>query len=115
MSANFGADAVFERSDDFSAGGVVFGICGKDQEDIERKAQGVTFNLNVALLHDVEEADLDFSCEVGQLMDGQNAAIGTGQQAVVNSQLIGEIAAATCGANGIDVTDDVGDGYVGSG
>src|SRR6267142_1849406 len=65
VRANFGADAVFERRDDFAAGGVVLGIGGEDEEDVERKAERIALNLDVALLHDVEEADLNFSGEVG--------------------------------------------------
>jgi hypothetical protein len=115
VSANFGADAIFERRDDLAARGVVFRIGGKNEQDVEWKAQRVTLNLNVAFLHDVEKADLNFSCEVGKFVDGEDAAIGAGQQAVVNCEFVGEIAAAARGANGIDVADDVGDGDVGRG
>ena len=76
MRANFRAEAVLERSDNFAASGVILGIGGEDQQDIERKAQRVTFNLNVAFLHDVEQSDLDFTGEVGKFVDGKNTAIG---------------------------------------
>ena len=115
MGTNFRADAVFQRGNDFSARGVVLGIGGKNQQDIERQAQRVAFNLNVAFLHDVEEADLNFSREVGQFVDGKNSAIGARQQSIVNGEFVGEIAAAAGGANGIHVADDVGHGDVGSG
>src|SRR6267143_1116759 len=80
MGANFGADAVFQGRNDFAASSVVFRVCGKDKKHIERKTQRIAFNLNVAFLHDVEEADLNFSGEVGKFVDGENAAIGAGQQ-----------------------------------
>ena len=83
MSANLGADAVFEWRDNFAAGRVVLGVSAEDERDIEREADGVTLNLHVAFLHDVEEGDLDFSGEVGQLVDGEDAAVCGGQQAVV--------------------------------
>ncbi len=115
VGANFGSDTVFERGDDFAASGVVIGIGGEDEKDVKRKAEGIALNLNVALLHDVEEADLDFAGEVGKFVDGEDAAIGAGKQAVVNGEFVGEIAAATGGADGVDVADNVGDGDVGSG
>src|SRR5712664_4983339 len=93
MRTNFGADAVFERRDDFAAGGVVLGIGGEDEEDVERKAEWIALNLDVALLHDVEEADLNFSGEVGWLVDGEDAAIGAGEKAVVDGEFVGKIAA----------------------
>src|SRR5207247_925960 len=107
VRANFGADAVFERSDDFSAGGVILGIGGEDEEHVEGKAEGIALNLNVAFLHDVEEANLNFSGEIGELVDGEDAAIGAGEKTVVDGEFVGKIAAAARGADGIDVADDV--------
>src|SRR5216684_6090478 len=115
MRANLCADTVFQWRDDFSARGVILGIGGENEEHVERKAEGVALNLDVAFLHDVEEADLNFSGEVREFIDGKNAAIGAGEKAVVNGELVGEVAAAAGGADGIDVADDVGHGHVGSG
>jgi len=78
VCANLGANAVFERGDDLSTSGVVFGIRAEDDGDIEREANGVSLNLHVAFLHDIEEADLNFSGEVGKFVDGEDAAIGAG-------------------------------------
>ena len=47
----------------------------------------------------LNKADLDFSGEVGQFVDREDAAIGARQQAVVDGQLVGEIAAAASGAD----------------
>src|SRR6266404_597309 len=115
MRANFGADAVFERRNDFAAGGVVLGIGGEDEEHVERKAERIALNLDVAFLHDVEEADLNFSGEIGELVDGKDAAIGAGEKAVVDGQFVGKIASTARGADGIDVADDVGHGDIGRG
>ncbi len=79
VGADLGADAVFERGDDLAAGGVVLGVGGEDDGYVEREADGVALNLHVALLHDVEERDLDLAGEVGKLVDGEDAAIGAGQ------------------------------------
>src|SRR5580704_8265561 len=69
VGADFSANAIFERRNDFAARGVVFGIGGEDEKDIERQAQRVALNLNVALLHDVEQTDLDFASKVGEFVD----------------------------------------------
>ena len=115
MRTNLGADAVFQWSDDFSARGIVLGVGGEDQEDVERKTQGIALNLNVAFLHDVEESDLNFAGQIGEFINGKDAAIGAWEKAVVDGEFVGEVAAAASGADGIDITDDVGHGYVGSG
>ena len=115
MGANLAADAVLERRDDFAARGVVLGIGGEDQQDIERQANRVALNLDVAFLHDVEQADLNFAGEIGQFVDGEDAAIGARQQAVVHGEFVAKVAAAAGGLDGIDVADDVGDGDVGRG
>ncbi len=112
VGANLGADAVFERSDDFSTSGVVFGIGAEDYGYVERQADGITFNLHVAFLHDVEQADLNFSGEVGKFVDGEDAAIGAGKQTVVHRQFAGKFVAAAGGLDGIDVADQIGDGDV---
>ena len=54
VSSNFGADTVFQRSDDFSARRVVFGVRGEDEQHIERHPDRIALNLDVALLHDIE-------------------------------------------------------------
>src|SRR5208283_307156 len=112
VGADFRAHTVFQRGDDFSAGGVVLGIGGEDEEHVEGQAQGIALNLDVAFLHDVEQADLDFAGEIGEFVDGENAAIGAGEKAVVDSELIGKVATAAGGADGVNVANDVGDGDV---
>ena len=67
VRANFRADAVLERRNDFSARGVIFRVRRENQQHVERHAHRVALNLNVAFLHDVEQADLNFSGEVGQV------------------------------------------------
>ena len=115
VGANLGADAVLERRDDLAARGVVLGVGAEDEGDVEREADGVALNLHVAFLHDVEERDLDFAGEVGQLVDGEDAAVGAGQQAVVHGEFAGEILAAARGLDGVEVADEVGHGDVGRG
>src|SRR2546430_6430557 len=45
------------------------------QPDIERQADGITLNLDIAFLHDVEESNLDFARQVWQFVDGENSAV----------------------------------------
>ena len=71
-------------------------------------------DLDVALLEHVEQADLDALGEVGQLVDGEDAAVGAGHEAVVEGQLVGEVAALG-DLDGVDLADEVGDGGVGGG
>ena len=115
MRTNLGADAVFQWGDDFSTRRIVLGVGGEDEEDVERKTQGIALNLNVAFLHDVEESDLNFAGQIGEFINGKDAAIGAWEKAVVDGEFVGEVAAAASGADGIDITDDVGHSYVGGG
>ena len=115
VGADLAADAVFERGDDLAAGGVVLGVGGEDDGYVERQADGVALNLHVAFLHDVEEGDLDFSGEVGELVDGEDAAVGAGKQAVVHGEFGAEVLVAAGGFDGVDVADEVGYGDVGGG
>ena len=112
MRANLRADTVFQRGDDLAAGRVILGIGGEDQQHVEREPDGITLNLDVALLHDVKQAHLNFSGEVRQLVDRENAAVGAGEQAVVQGELVGQIAAAASRFDGINVPDDVGNGHI---
>src|ERR1035437_8487013 len=112
VGADLAADAVLKGGNDLAAGGVVFGIGGKDEQQVEREADGVALNLDVAFLHDVEEPDLDLAGEIGQFVDGENAAVGARQQAVVDGELVGDVLAAASGLDGVDIADHVGDGHV---
>src|SRR6266700_260774 len=115
MRSNLRADAVFQRCNDFSARGVILGIGSENEEHVEGQAQRIAFNLNVALLHDVEEADLDFSGEVRKLVDGEDAAIGAWQKTIVDGEFVGEVASAAGSADGINIANDVRHCYVGRG
>ncbi len=113
VRANFAADAILERRDDFAARGVIFRIGREHQHDVERQADRVAFDLHVAFLHDVEQSHLDLAGEIGQFVDGENAAIGARQQSIVDRHFAGELVPAARGLDGIDVADHVGDGDVG--
>ena len=115
MGADLAADAVLEWGDDLASGGVVLWVGGEDDGDVEGKADGVALNLHVAFLHDVEEGHLDLSGEVGEFVDGEDAAVGAGEQAVVHGELGAEVLVAACGFDGIDVAYEVGNCDVGGG
>ena len=93
VRANLRADAVLERRDDFAARRVVLRIGAEDQRHIQLHAHRIAFDLHVALLHDVEQRHLNFAGKVGQLVDGEEAAIGAGQQAIVHGELAGKVLA----------------------
>src|SRR5690606_25634664 len=69
MREDLRRDSIFERRDDASSIGVILRVRREHHEDIERKAQRKAADLHVALLEDVEEADLDARREVGKLVD----------------------------------------------
>ena len=57
-------DAVLQRRDDVAAVGVVLGVGREDEQDVERDADREAADLEVALLEDVQQADLDARLEV---------------------------------------------------
>ena len=98
--------------DDAAAIGVVLGVGGGNDEHIQRQTDAVALDLHIAFFHEVEQADLNTLGEVGQLVDAKDAAVGAGHQAVVDGGFVGEV--ATLGnLDGVDFTDEVGDGDVG--
>jgi hypothetical protein len=100
-------------ADDLAARRVVLRVRGEAQLHVERQANGIAFDLDVSLLHDVEQADLHFAGEIRQLVQRKDAAIRPRQHAVVNRQLVGQHMPAARGANWIEIADQVGDGDVG--
>ena len=115
MGPHFGPNAVFQGSDDFSAGGVVLGIGRKNQRHVQLETHGVAFDLDVPLLQNVEKTHLNLPGQVGELVDGKQAPVGSRKQSVVDGQLVGEVEPAASGPDGVDVPDHVGNGHVGSG
>lgn len=114
VGADLGAVAVFEGGDDAAAVGVVLGVGAGDDVDVEGEADAVAPDLDVALFHDVEEADLDALGEVGEFVDAEDAAVGAGDEAVVDGEFVAEV--ATFGNfDWVDFADEVGDGDVGCG
>ena len=86
MRADHRADAVFEGRDDPPAVGVVFRVGRKDHREIEVEPHRVAPDLHVALFQDVEEPDLNLGGQVGELVDAENAAVGSGNQAEMHRQ-----------------------------
>ena len=111
VGADLGAEPVLERGDDPAAVGVVLGVGARHDEHVERQAQRVPAHLDVALLHHVEHRHLDALGEVGQLVDGDDAAVRAGNQAVGDGLGVTE-AAALGHLDRVDVTDEVGDAGV---
>ena len=114
VRADLGAEAVLQRRDDAAAVGVVLGIRAGHHVEVERQPHLVAADLDVALLHDVEEPDLDALGEIRQLVDGEDAPVRARQHPVVDGQLVAEIASLGH-LDRIDLADEVGDGDVGRG
>ena len=86
VRANFRSHAIFQRGDDLAARRVILRIRTEHQRNIERQPDRISLNLHIAFLHDVEQSHLDLSRQIGEFVDREDAAIGAGQQAVVNRQ-----------------------------
>jgi len=112
MRSDLRAYAVFERRNNLAASGVVFWVRGEDQGHVERQTERIAFNLDVALLHDVEHADLNFSRKVRQFVDGKQPAVSTGKQAVMHGHFARKIVPAARGFDGINVANQISDGHV---
>ncbi len=108
MRADLRPDPILQRRDDLAARGVVLGIGGEHEHDVQGKPDGVALDLNVTLLEDVEQSDLDLAGEVGQLVDGEHPPVGSRQQPVVHCQVARQLDAASRRLDRVDVTDDVG-------
>ena len=103
----------FSGRDDLAARGVVLGVGREQQRHVEVQPHGIPFDLDVPLLHDVEQAHLDLAREVRQLVDREDPAVGARQQAEVHRQLVRQEMPAARGLDRVHVADQVGDGHVG--
>ncbi len=109
MSGYLAFDAVFERSDDAAAVGVVFGIGSEHEHDVYGEAEFEAADLHVAFLEDVEECHLDAGLEVGQFVDDEEAAVCAWDEAEVDDALIGIREAEVGGFDGVYVAHEVCD------
>ena len=112
MGPDLGAEAVLERRDDPAAARVVLRVGGRDHEQVERQADREAADLDVALLEDVEQADLDPLGQVRQLVEREDPAVGTRDEAVVEGQLVRQVAALG-DPDRVHLADQVGDRDVG--
>ncbi len=112
MGADLGSDAILQRRDDLAARGVVLRVGREDEHHVELQPDGVTLDLDVALLKDVEEAHLDLSGEIRQFVDREDTPVGARQQAVVHRELVGEIEPRLRGLDRVDVPHHVRDRHI---
>src|SRR6185437_3768410 len=94
-----------------TAVGVVLRVGAGDDQHVQRQPQRVAADLDVALLHHVEHRHLDALGQVGQLVDGDDAAVRPRDQAVGDGLRVAQ-AAALGDLDRVDVTDQVGDAGV---
>ncbi len=112
VRADLGAEAVLQRSDDATAVGVVLRVRTRHHEHVEREPQCVAADLDVALLHHVEHRDLDALGQIRQLVDRDDPAMCTRDEAEVDGLRIAQT--ATLGhLHRVDVADEVGHRGVG--
>ena len=81
-------DPVLQRRDDVAAVRVVLRVRGEDEQDVEGDADREAADLQVALLEDVQEADLDAGLEIGQLVDREDPAVRARNDAEVDDLLV---------------------------
>ena len=111
VGADLGTVAILERRDDAPAVGVVLRVRGGDEEHVERQPHLVATDLHVAFFEHVQQAHLDALGQIGQLVDGEDAAVHPWQEAEVQRRLVVQIAAFG-DLDGIDLADQIGDGDV---
>ena len=92
-----------------AAVGVVLRVGGEDEQHVERQAHREAADLEVALLEQVEQADLDARREVGQLVDREDAAVGARDDAEVDDLGVGVGEPAGRRLDRVDVAEQVGD------
>src|SRR5258706_3007364 len=108
VRADLDVEAVFQRRDDPAAAGIVLGGGARHDHHVERQGSLVAFHFDVLLFHHIEETHLDFFGEIGELVDGEDAAVGARDQAVMDRLLVGEVAPLG-DLDGVDLADQIGD------
>src|SRR5215467_13629775 len=103
MSVNLGPDSVLQRSNNLASSGIVLGISRKNKHHIQRQADRIALNLNVALLHDIEQPYLDLSRKIGQFVDREDPAIRTRKKSVMNRELVGKQVSAPRGFDRVKI------------
>ena len=93
VGTDLGAEPVLERRDDPAPVGVVLRVGAGHQQQVQRQPQLVAADLDVALLQHVEQRHLDALGEVGQLVDGEDAAVGARHESEVDGLRVAEGAA----------------------
>ncbi len=114
MGADLRAEPVLQRGDDPAPVGVVLGVRAGHQEQVQRQPQRVAADADVALLHHVEQRDLDPLGQVGQLVQGEDAPVGPRHQPEVNGLRVAQ-GPPFGHLDRVDVADQVPDAGVGGG
>ena len=114
VGTDFTPDPVLQRGHDLAARRVVLRVGGERQQKVQGQTQRVSLDLDIALLHDVEQSNLDLPGQVRQFIDCENSAVGAGQQSVVDCQLVGNVVAPPSCLDWIDIPDHVGNRHIGS-
>ena len=114
VSPDLRTEAVLERRNQAAAVGVVLGVGGRHYEDVQLEPDQVATNLDVTFLEHVQQTHLDSLREVGQLVDGEDAAIRLRHEAERQRTGVVEVE-ATSHLDRVNFTNEVGHRGVGRG
>ena len=112
VRADLAAEAILQGGDDATPVRVVVGVGRRDENHVEWQANLVTTDLHVALFEDVQQTDLDALGEVGQFVDGEDAAVRARNEAVMQRQFVRQVTPLG-DLDRVDFTNEVGDRRVG--
>ena len=88
MGANLRTETILQWRNEPTAVCVVVGVGRREQQHIERKPKFEATDLHVALFKNVQQTDLDAFGKVGKFVNGENAAVGAGDETEVNGLFI---------------------------
>ena len=112
MCEDLGLDPVLQRRDDRAAVGIVLGVRGEHELDVQREAQLEPADLHIAFLQDIEERHLDPRLQIGQFVDDEDAAVAARDEPEMDHPLVAVVELQVGGLDGIAVADEVGHGGV---
>ena len=101
------ADAVLQLRNHLAAAIVRGRIGGEEDQHVDVEPHRIAADLHVALLKNVEQADLDQLVEFGQLVHRKDPPVHAGNQSEVQ-RLLGRHGRAAGQPSGIDLADHVG-------
>src|SRR6218665_2757534 len=112
MREDLALDTVFQWRNNRATIGIIFRICRKHKQYIQRKPKFESTDLHITFFQNIEQRHLDPCLQIGELIDHKYATVTSWDDTIMYYTVISKTQFKICCLDRINITDQVCNTYI---